>query len=52
MIKSTMEEIKAAYLHMIHDKDVEIKVANKTLSMSRETKAEVGELTIEINSTS
>ena len=49
-ILSKLEGMKSAYLHMISERDMETKLAEDALSMSREIKEKVSELTIELNS--
>ena len=49
-ILSKLEEMKSAYLHMISERDMATKLAKEALSMSREIKEKVSELTIELNS--
>ena len=50
-LKSFMEEFKTTYLHMMHDRDIATKFANETLSMPKQLREEVSELTMELNST-
>ena len=42
--------MKSENLHMIGERDMATKLADEALSMSRETKEKVSELTIELNS--
>ena len=49
-ILSKLEGMKSAYLHMISERDMATKLAEEALSMFREIKEKVSELTIELNS--
>ncbi|GLJ40211.1 hypothetical protein SUGI_0825000 [Cryptomeria japonica] len=51
MIKNTMGGIKLVFLHMMHDKDVATRFADETLSLNKQLRGEVSELTIELDST-
>jgi len=50
-IKSTIGDMKSAYLNMIKDRDVATKIVDKATSTSKELRVKVEELTNELKST-